>query len=117
MSAARSLHRHLRGLTELLVQVAVLIPHDGDDHAVRLANDSVYGLGGSVFSADADRARSVASRMRTGSVTINAWATNQLGPRDPTRGEHPVQHRPVGYLAQQPQPRQRRRSLLLVFLP
>ncbi|MER5628452.1 aldehyde dehydrogenase family protein [Streptosporangium sp. NPDC002544] len=68
---------------ELFGPVAVLIPHDGDDDALRLANDSVFGLGGSVFSADTDRARAVAARMRTGSVTINAWATNQLGPRDP----------------------------------
>ena len=49
----------------------VVIPHDGDDDAVAIANDSAYGLSGSVFSGDRDRAVSVAHRIRTGTVGVN----------------------------------------------
>ena len=49
----------------------VVLPHDGDTDAVRLANDSPYGLSGAVFGADLDRARQVAGRLRTGTVGIN----------------------------------------------
>ena len=56
---------------EIFGPVLVVIPHDGDDHAVALANDSPYGLSGSVWSADRDRAVGVANRIRTGTVGIN----------------------------------------------
>ncbi len=56
---------------EIFGPVLVVIPHDGDDHAVALANDSAYGLSGSVWSADRERAISVAGRIRTGTVGIN----------------------------------------------
>ena len=46
-------------------------PHDGDDHAVALANDSPYGLSGAVFGGNLDRARAVASRIRSGTIGIN----------------------------------------------
>ena len=49
----------------------VVIPHDGDDDAVAIANDSAYGLSGSVFSGDRDRAVSVANRIRTGTIGVN----------------------------------------------
>ena len=68
---------------EIFGPVVTVIPHHGEDDAVRIANDSAYGLGGSVFSADPERARAVASRMDTGSVTINGYTTNLLAPRDP----------------------------------
>ena len=45
--------------------------HDGDDDAVRIANDSPYGLSGTVFSADAQRAAGVAARLRVGTVNVN----------------------------------------------
>jgi aldehyde dehydrogenase (NAD+) len=51
--------------------VLVAIPHDGDDDAVRIANDSSYGLGGAVHSASTERAVGVARRLRTGTVNIN----------------------------------------------
>ena len=51
--------------------VLVVIPHDGDDDAVRIANESAYGLSGSVDSGDLDRAKAVAGRMRTGTVGVN----------------------------------------------
>ncbi len=60
-----------------------MIPHDGDDDAVEIANDSDYGLGGAVFASDEERARGVASRLDTGSVTVNGYTTNLLAPRDP----------------------------------
>jgi aldehyde dehydrogenase (NAD+) len=56
---------------EIFGPVLVVIPHDGDDDAVMLANDSPYGLSGSVWSADRDRAMAVARRMRTGTVGVN----------------------------------------------
>jgi aldehyde dehydrogenase (NAD+) len=56
---------------EIFGPVLVVIPHDGDDDAVRIANDSAYGLSGSVDSADLDRAKAVASRIRTGTMAVN----------------------------------------------
>jgi aldehyde dehydrogenase (NAD+) len=56
---------------EIFGPVLVVIPHDGDDDAVALANDSVYGLSGSVWSADRQRAVGVADRIRTGTIGIN----------------------------------------------
>ena len=56
---------------EIFGPVLVVIPHDGDDDALEIANDSPYGLSGSVWSADRDRAMAVAGRMRTGTVGVN----------------------------------------------
>jgi aldehyde dehydrogenase (NAD+) len=56
---------------EVFGPVLVIIAHDGDDDAVRIANNSIYGLSGEVSSGDVDRAFAVATRMRTGNVTIN----------------------------------------------
>nr|VUD35239.1 succinate-semialdehyde dehydrogenase [Raoultella sp. NCTC 9187] len=46
-----------------------------DDEAIRLANDSHYGLGGAIFSQDTERAKRMASRIETGMVYIN-WLTD-----------------------------------------
>jgi len=56
---------------EIFGPVLTVIAHDGDDDAVRIANDSPYGLSGTVFSADDDRAQAVAARMRVGTVNVN----------------------------------------------
>jgi aldehyde dehydrogenase (NAD+) len=56
---------------EIFGPVLCVLPHDGDDHAVELANDSIYGLSGAVVGSDLDRARQVASRLRTGTVGVN----------------------------------------------
>jgi aldehyde dehydrogenase (NAD+) len=56
---------------EVFGPVLVAIPHDGDDDAVRIANESVYGLSGAVTSADPERAWDVARRVRTGTMAVN----------------------------------------------
>jgi len=56
---------------EIFGPVVALVPHDGDDDAVRQANDSDFGLAGGVWSGDDHRALDVARRIRTGSVTVN----------------------------------------------
>lgn len=56
---------------EVFGPVLVAIAHDGDDDAVRIANDSPYGLSGAVQSADPERAWAVARRVRTGTMGIN----------------------------------------------
>ncbi|MFE3543075.1 aldehyde dehydrogenase family protein [Nocardia sp. NPDC059177] len=56
---------------EVFGPVLALIPYTDDDEAVRIANNSIYGLSGAVFSADADRAKAVARRVRTGTFSIN----------------------------------------------
>ncbi|WP_067887559.1 aldehyde dehydrogenase family protein [Nocardia vaccinii] len=56
---------------EVFGPVLAVIAHDGDDDAVRIANNSAYGLSGAVFSADHDRALAVARRVRTGTFSIN----------------------------------------------
>ena len=56
---------------EVFGPVLVIIPYEDDNDAVRIANDSIYGLSGAVYSADEDRATAVARRIRTGTVNIN----------------------------------------------
>jgi aldehyde dehydrogenase (NAD+) len=56
---------------EIFGPVLVVIPFDDDDDAVRIANDSEYGLGGAVISASLDRALAVAGRVRTGVLSVN----------------------------------------------
>ncbi|MBC7275125.1 aldehyde dehydrogenase [Nocardioides sp.] len=69
---------------EIFGPVLTVIPHDGDDDAVRLANDSPYGLSGSVESGSLERAKSVAARIRTGTIGVNGgqW----FGPDAPFGG-------------------------------
>jgi acyl-CoA reductase-like NAD-dependent aldehyde dehydrogenase len=56
---------------ELFGPVLVVLPHDGDDDAVRVANNSIYGLSGAVVGADHQRALSVARRIRAGTMSVN----------------------------------------------
>jgi aldehyde dehydrogenase (NAD+) len=56
---------------EIFGPVLVVIPYDDDDDAVRIANDSIFGLSGGVASADRDRAHAIARRIRTGTMSIN----------------------------------------------
>jgi len=57
---------------EIFGPVLVVIPYDGDDQAVALANDSDYGLCGSVWTADNDRGLGVARQVRTGTYMLNS---------------------------------------------
>jgi aldehyde dehydrogenase (NAD+) len=56
---------------EIFGPVLSVIPHDGDDDAVRIANDSSYGLSGAVSSGSLERALAVARRIRTGTLSVN----------------------------------------------
>ena len=56
---------------EIFGPVLVVIPFDDDADAIRIANDSEYGLSGSIVSASEERALAMAKRIRTGSVSIN----------------------------------------------
>jgi aldehyde dehydrogenase (NAD+) len=56
---------------EIFGPVLVIIPYTEEEDAIRIANDSQYGLSGFVVSRDLERARRVAKRMRTGQVRLN----------------------------------------------
>ncbi len=65
---------------EIFGPVLVIIPYDSEDDAVRIANDSPYGLSGGVWAGTPERALAVARRMRTGQVDINGGRFNALAP-------------------------------------
>jgi aldehyde dehydrogenase (NAD+) len=56
---------------EIFGPVLCVIPYEDDDDAVRIANDSSYGLSGGVVSASEERATAMARRIRTGSISVN----------------------------------------------
>jgi aldehyde dehydrogenase (NAD+) len=56
---------------EIFGPVLVIIPFDDDDEAVRIANDSAFGLAGAVLSGSLERGRDIARRIRTGSIGVN----------------------------------------------
>ena len=58
---------------EVFGPVMAVIAYDGDDEAVQIANDSNYGLGGSVWSADEARGLGIARRVRTGTIGVNYY--------------------------------------------
>lgn len=65
---------------EVFGPVLVIIPYEGDDQAVSIANDSEYGLSGYVFGSDVKRINSVAARLRTGMVHVNGIAGDMNAP-------------------------------------
>jgi aldehyde dehydrogenase (NAD+) len=65
---------------EIFGPVLAVMPADSEDEAVRIANDSEYGLAGGVWSADQDRAIAVARRLRTGQVAVNGGRFNVRAP-------------------------------------
>jgi aldehyde dehydrogenase (NAD+) len=65
---------------EIFGPVLVVIPFDDDDDAVRIADDSPYGLGGGVWTADEDRGLAVARRVRTGTFSVNGAPPSLEGP-------------------------------------
>ena len=56
---------------EIFGPVLVIIPYDSDDDAIRIANDSPYGLSGSVWGTDPDRVAHVVAGVRTGTLSVN----------------------------------------------
>jgi acyl-CoA reductase-like NAD-dependent aldehyde dehydrogenase len=68
---------------EVFGPVLVVIAYDDDDDAVRIANDSIYGLSGAVFGSE-DRALAIARRIRTGTFSINGG--NYFSPDSPFGG-------------------------------
>ena len=65
---------------EIFGPVLAVLPFDDEAQAIALANDSIYGLAGAVWSGDVDRAMQVARRIRTGQVDINGAKWNPLAP-------------------------------------
>ena len=65
---------------EIFGPVLAVIPYEDEDDAIRIANSTIYGLAGGVQSADPERAKAVARRMRTGQVDINGGAFNATAP-------------------------------------
>ncbi len=65
---------------EIFGPVLSILPYDSEAEAVEIANDTIYGLAGGVWSADPERAMNVARKMRTGQVDINGGRYNPLAP-------------------------------------
>ncbi len=65
---------------EIFGPVLSVIPYQDEEDAVRIANDTVYGLSGGVWGADVDRAKAVGRRIRTGQLEINGGGFNAVAP-------------------------------------
>ena len=65
---------------EIFGPVLSIIPYDDEEDAISIANDTVYGLAGGVWSGDPERAKRVARRLRTGQVEINGGDFNLMAP-------------------------------------
>jgi acyl-CoA reductase-like NAD-dependent aldehyde dehydrogenase len=65
---------------EIFGPVLSIIAYDDEDDAARIANDSAYGLSGGVWSADPERAKAFARRVRTGQIEVNGGAFNPSAP-------------------------------------
>ena len=65
---------------EIFGPVLSVLPYDTEEEAIRIANDTIYGLAGGVWSGDSERALRVARRIRTGQVDVNGGKYNPLAP-------------------------------------
>jgi acyl-CoA reductase-like NAD-dependent aldehyde dehydrogenase len=65
---------------EIFGPVLSIIPYSDEANAVAIANDSEYGLGGTVWSADPERATDVARRLRSGTVGVNHYVNEPYAP-------------------------------------
>ncbi|GAB17179.1 putative aldehyde dehydrogenase [Gordonia effusa NBRC 100432] len=59
---------------EIFGPVAAIIPYESDADAIAIANDSEYGLGGSVWTTDEERGTNIARKVRTGTIGVNHYA-------------------------------------------
>jgi aldehyde dehydrogenase (NAD+) len=71
---------------EVFGPVLSVIPYDGEEDAVRIANDSEYGLGGSVWTSDADHGTDVARRIQTGTIGVNHYLPDPVAPFGGVKG-------------------------------
>jgi acyl-CoA reductase-like NAD-dependent aldehyde dehydrogenase len=67
---------HTIAREEIFGPVLSVIPADDEEHAIAIANDTIYGLNASVFTRDADRALALSGRLRSGTVGHNDWRTD-----------------------------------------
>ena len=65
---------------EIFGPVLSLIPYSDEQEAVAIANDSVYGLGGTVWSSDLERAANVARQVRSGTIGVNQYVNDPVAP-------------------------------------
>jgi betaine-aldehyde dehydrogenase len=65
---------------EIFGPVLSIITYEDESDAIRIANDTIYGLAGGVWSGDAERAKRVARKLRTGQVDINGGGFNVMAP-------------------------------------
>jgi aldehyde dehydrogenase (NAD+) len=65
---------------EIFGPVLCIIAYDDEAEAIRIANDTPYGLSGAVWSGDVERAKRVARKMRTGQIAINGGSFNPQAP-------------------------------------
>jgi len=65
---------------EIFGPVVSIMPYSGEEEAVRIANDTIYGLAAAVWSGDGDRALRVAKQLRAGQVQVNGGAFNPAAP-------------------------------------
>jgi aldehyde dehydrogenase (NAD+) len=65
---------------EIFGPVLTITPYTDEDEAVAIANDSEYGLGGTVWTADEDRGLALAARIHSGTVGVNHYALDLDAP-------------------------------------
>jgi acyl-CoA reductase-like NAD-dependent aldehyde dehydrogenase len=65
---------------EIFGPVLSIIPYENEDDAVRIANDSDYGLGGTVWSTDSERAIGIARQIETGTIGVNGYVIDLGAP-------------------------------------
>jgi acyl-CoA reductase-like NAD-dependent aldehyde dehydrogenase len=65
---------------EIFGPVLSIMPYDSEDEAIRIANDTIYGLAGGVWSSDPQRAERVARKLRAGQIEVNGGAFNAMAP-------------------------------------
>ncbi len=65
---------------EIFGPVLAIIPYDTEEEAIQIANDTIYGLAGAVWSGDEERAQKVARKIRTGMIDINGGSFNPAAP-------------------------------------